>query len=299
MPVDAQVISLKDLEFLTALARRKHFARAAEDCGVSQPAFSMRIRRIEESLGLEIVKRGNRFQGFTAEGQSLLRHAYKIVDDLKVMEQDILSAKGQISGAVTVGVIPTAVVYAAQAIKQLQSAHPGIRITLQTATALAIQQGVDSGEFEAGFTYGEGLSHDLLRVDELYQESYVLLAPSAFVPHASNRITWSDAAELPLCLLEQDMQNRRIIDKMFADLGLVPEVMTTSSGFLASIVLASEGMTATIIPDRLVTLFDKVSGIVALRLVEPELAKPVCLISRRRELSLPAVDALRSVCSLS
>ena len=46
------MIELKDLMLLTALARHKHFAKAAADCGMSQPAFSMRIRNLEERLGL-------------------------------------------------------------------------------------------------------------------------------------------------------------------------------------------------------------------------------------------------------
>ncbi len=290
------MIDLRDLEFLTALARRKHFARAAEDCGVSQPAFSMRIRKIEESLGIAVVRRGNRFEGFTTEGEALLRHAHKIMDDLKIMEQDIRSAQGDISGALSVGVIPTAVNFAAKAAKRLHEQHPGIKVTLQTASSLAIQQGLENGRFEAGFTYGEGLVRDLLRVDLLYHENYLLLAPKHLVGDRRETITWTEAAGLPLCLLEPEMQNRRIIDKVFSGLGMVPEVITQTSGFLPSIVLASEGVSAAIVPDQIVGIFKELDGVVALSLVEPELEKPVCLVSRARDLSLPAVDALRDAC---
>ena len=62
------MISLRDLEFLSALARHRHFARAAEECGVSQPAFSMRIRKMEERLGTSVVTRGNRFSRFHPGG---------------------------------------------------------------------------------------------------------------------------------------------------------------------------------------------------------------------------------------
>ena len=68
------MLDLRDLECLSALARHKHFARAAEDCGMSQPAFSMRIRNLEERLETQIVRRGNRFQGLTAEGELVLAH---------------------------------------------------------------------------------------------------------------------------------------------------------------------------------------------------------------------------------
>ncbi|MEM6303097.1 MAG: LysR family transcriptional regulator [Pseudomonadota bacterium] len=291
------MLSLKDLEFLTALARRKHFARAAEDCGVSQPAFSMRLRKIEEGLRVPVVKRGNRFEGFTPEGEVLLRHAHKIMDNLKSMEQDLRSTSGEITGNLSVGVIPTGVIFAAQAVKKLQQQHPGIKVSLQTATSLVVQQGVDNGQFDAGFTYGDGVSGALMRIEDVYHERYLLLAPKALLTGKKRSITWADAAELPLCLLEPKMQNRRIIDKVFSDAGLVPRVITESSGFLASIVLAAEGMAATIVPEGLAGIFRQINGIEARKMVEPELAMPVCLISRARDLGLPAVDALRSVCA--
>ncbi|MEL7090536.1 MAG: LysR family transcriptional regulator [Pseudomonadota bacterium] len=284
------------MEFLTALARRKHFARAAEDCGVSQPAFSMRLRKIEEGLGVALVKRGNRFQGFTSEGEAMLRHAHKIMDDLKIMEQDIRSATGEITGSLSVGIIPTAVIYAARAINRLRVRHPGITARLHTASSLAVQQGVDSGQFDAGFTYGEGLTTHLHQIDPVYDERYLLLVPDQMRPDANDTITWEQAAELPLCLLEPTMQNRRIIDKVFRDQGLAPQIIAASSGFLASVVLAGEGAAATIVPEHMVDLFGPMSGVQALKLVEPALDMQVCLFTRSRDLTLPTVDALRRVC---
>lgn len=294
-----RVISLRDLEFLTALSRRKHFARAAEECGVSQPAFSMRIRKLEDRLGFAIVKRGNRFQGFTTEGQTLLRHALSIQDGLKAMEQEIRSARGEIVGDLAIGVIPTAAIRAARLVKTLQTRHPGIRVRLETASSLAIQQGIDSGQFEAGITYGEGVARDLLRLEPLYGESYYLLAPVGLAPRPTGEATWAEAAALPLCLLDPRMQNRKIIDGMFRDLGLVPRIMTEATGFLPAIVLAEEGLAATIVPGDLAESLARGPGTVALRLTEPTLEKPVCLLSRARDAGLPTVDALRDVCGIS
>ena len=53
------------LEFLLALAREKHFGRAAESCGVTQPTLSAGVKQIEEQMGVLLVRRGSRFQGFT------------------------------------------------------------------------------------------------------------------------------------------------------------------------------------------------------------------------------------------
>lgn len=69
------MFEIRDLQLLSALARHRHFAKAAEECGISQPAFSMRIRNLEDRLGVSIVRRANRFQGLTEEGEMIVRRA--------------------------------------------------------------------------------------------------------------------------------------------------------------------------------------------------------------------------------
>lgn len=289
------MLDLKDLQCLTALARHRHFARAANECGVSQPAFSMRIRKIEERLGTPIVKRGNRFQGFTHEGEVVVRHARRITDDVKQLENEVRSARGEVSGALTLGVIPTAAGYASLLTIELGRKHPDIRVRCETATSLAVQQGIEEGRFDAGITYTEGASPDLMRVDALYDEGYALLIPDALAPRSAGEITWSEAAELPLCLLEPAMQNRRIIDQTFAQIGETPQVVAETSGFIQAIVMATEGHAASVVPTVLVGSFGGLSGTVALPLVDPVVEKSVCLVTPHRNPGLPAVEAMRNV----
>ena len=67
------------LEFFIALAREKHFGRAAELCGVTQPTLSAGIKQLEGQLGVMLVMRGSRFQGLTPEGVQVLRWARRAV----------------------------------------------------------------------------------------------------------------------------------------------------------------------------------------------------------------------------
>jgi DNA-binding transcriptional LysR family regulator len=78
---------LDKLEFLLALAREKHFGRAAETCGVTQPTLSAGIRQLEESFGVLLVNRGSRFQNFTPEGERALDWARRIVGDARAMHE--------------------------------------------------------------------------------------------------------------------------------------------------------------------------------------------------------------------
>ncbi|MEM8742254.1 MAG: LysR family transcriptional regulator, partial [Pseudomonadota bacterium] len=73
-------MDIRQLQYLVALGRARHFTRAAAACNVTQPTLSGRIRQLEQELGVPIVKRGQRFQGFTEEGERVLIWANRIVE---------------------------------------------------------------------------------------------------------------------------------------------------------------------------------------------------------------------------
>jgi DNA-binding transcriptional LysR family regulator len=95
------------LELLLALAKERHFGRAAEACGVTQPTMSTSLKQLEEALGVMLVKRGSRFQGFTPEGERTLDWARRIVGDARAMRQEINGLKDKLSGEIRIAAIPT------------------------------------------------------------------------------------------------------------------------------------------------------------------------------------------------
>ena len=287
------MLDLKDLDCLIALTRQRHFARAAQQCGMSQPAFSMRIRNLEERLDTQIVKRGNRFQGLTAEGELVVAHARSIVDQVRALEEQVSAARGDVVGALSLGVIPTASPYAAIVARSLKDRYPGIRMRIDTATSLGVQQGVDDGRFDAGITYAEGAQTDLLRVEPLYGEQYLLLVPEDLAGDMGEDISWADAASLPLVLLEPEMQNRRILDEVFDQVGASPSVVAETNGFMAAVVMAGEGMAATVVPRVLAENLGSWERIRVARLTEPVMEKTVALVTPVRARGIPVVEALR------
>ncbi len=291
------MIELRDMHMLLALARHQHFAKAAEACQISQPAFSMRLRTLEDKLGLAIVRRGNRFLGFTEQGEIIVRRARGILDDVKALEQEVNSADGRISGGLTIGVVPTALAHAAKLCSLLYQTHPGVLARIESTTSLLIQQGLDAGVLDAGITYDDSVSPTLLNVEHLYDESYVLLAPAAMVSPGEESITWRAAADLPMSLLEPRMQNRRILDRMFDEVGAHPPVVVETNGFVTSLVMARDGLAATIVPAVLTSALGDLGGTVVLPLVEPKLTRSICLVTPMRTPGVPAVEALRQVAS--
>ena len=139
----------------------------------------------------------------------------------------------------------------------------------------------------------------LVTITDLYEESYVLLAPETMVAQMGDSISWQDAADLPLSLLEPGMQNRRILDRIFAGLELKPEVMSESSGFMSAIIMAREGAVATILPRALADALGPIGGTRALGLVSAgemeSQARPICLACLQRDPELTTVASLRRV----
>lgn len=289
------MIELKDLQLLTALARHQHFARAAEACHMSQPAFSMRIRSLEDKLGLSIVRRGNRFQGLTAEGQMIVERARGILDDAKALDQEIAAARGEVTGTLVIGVVPTATSYAAQLVDRMHQAHPRVFVRLEVTTSLSIQQRLYDGTLDVGVTYSDSVGRDDMSVTDLYDEAYVVFASEQMLSGHQTQMSWRNAAQLPLSLLEPQMQNRRILDRIFADLDLRPEIVSESSGFMASLVMARAGSVATILPQALVEALGPLQGTRTLRLVDPEPSWPICLASVERQPELTTIRALKAV----
>ncbi|MFY0690344.1 MAG: LysR family transcriptional regulator [Paracoccaceae bacterium] len=289
------MIDLRDMQLLVALARHRHFARAAAECGISQPAFSMRIRKLEAEMDVSIVKRGNRFQGFTDEGETVLRWARKMLDEAKTMYQEVQSAKGNVTGTLTVGVVPTALGFAARIPAQLSAEYPGILMRIKSATSLQILQAIEEGAMDAGITYGDAVVSDVLGVMPLYSERYVLVAPAKLAPRRDGTATWKEAARLPLSLLDPDMQNRRILDLLFTEIGEHPKIISETNALSSSLIQVNDGFAATIIPEVLVDAMGDISDAVVLPLEEPELVKEICLVYAARQPGLPVVDALQSV----
>ncbi|MEO0622685.1 MAG: LysR family transcriptional regulator [Pseudomonadota bacterium] len=286
---------LRDMQLLAALARHGHFARAAEECGISQPAFSARIRNLELQIGAPVVRRGNRFQGFTREGEIVLRWARRMLADADGMAQEIAEAKGHLSGRLAIGAVPTAISFAARAPVRLHEHHPGLTVQLFSMSSSEIRQGLEAFSLDAGLTYLDTELPAGAKAEALYPERYVLLCPEALAPRTKGQITWAEAAALPLCLLTRNMRNRRILDEAFAAAGAVPEPVMEANAFTAALIQVALGLAATIAPETLANSLPHAAGGIRLMLADPVVEKPIGLVIADRDPVPPALRALAEV----
>lgn len=279
------------MEILTALQRHRHFARAAEECGISQPAFSARISNLEAFFGVAIVNRGNRFQGFTDEGEIALKWAHRLLQDADGLRQEISATQGSVSGRLVIGVIPTALSFAAQVPALIRENHPDLLIEIRAASSDEIRRDLGNYSIGAGISYVDDDMEKGLRVATLYQEDYHLVA-SAGIVDPGETITWKQAAKLPLCLLSRSMQNRRIIETIFSDLGVEPNTVMETNSLTVALVQLQGSNAATIIPSQLTEQVPLSKSLRVLKLIEPSIHRTVGLLMPERVPEPPALKVL-------
>ncbi len=282
---------LRDLQMLVSLSRTRNFSRSAMDCNISQPAFSTRIRKLEERLKLPLVRRGNSFQGFTTEGEVVLKWARKLLADEEGMRQEIAFLKNDLNGTLSLGVIPTAMPFAARVSAKLREKHPNLSIEIYSESTQKIVRKINDFSLDAGILYFE--NGDPETTVKLYEERYVFIAPKSLTVSEEKQITWAEAAQVPLCLLTQNMKNRQLIERHFLDLELSPNIVTEASDFTAVLAQVARGNAATIAPVSVAETFLDLKFTSQLDLIDPVMTHSVGLSIKDQSPVLPMIDALR------
>ena len=279
------------LELLLALSRERHFGRAAESCGVSQPTLSASLKSLEEQLGVLIVERGSRFIGFTLEGERILDWARRIVGDARTMRQEIDALKLGLSGHLRLGVIPTALPFVPNLTLRFKAKHSGVGLSISALSSDSILSKLDDIELDIGISYIDTEPLQRFQTVQLYEERYALLVSPDNPLAKRTTMTWAEAATLPLCLLTKDMQNRRIIDRHLAEQGRETEPSIESNSMMMLQVHVRAGEWATIAALGAGQQFDPPMQLKAIPLTEPTVTHQIGLILKSREPHLPTVSA--------
>ena len=289
-------MDIRQLQYLVALAREKHFTRAAHACNVTQPTLSGRIRQLELELGVPIVERGQRYQGLTQEGERVLKWAQLILNNWASMHQELAhlaTSDFGLTGRLALGGIPSALPMIPYLTRDVRRLHPHIDFTIMSLSSEEILRGLDDYSIDAGITYLDNEPINGLLATPLYIERYCLFIPDGHPLAERQSITWREAAELPLGLLTSNMQNRRIIDRAFRSVNCrpVPALETNSVINLYSNVRLM-GL-ASVMPHYILSILGNEPGLKAIPLKEPELAHSVGLVIQDRDPIAPLVRAFR------
>jgi DNA-binding transcriptional LysR family regulator len=221
----------RQLEYFVALARERHFARAADACYVSQPALSEAIRKLERELDVPLVRRGRSFQGLTPEGERLVPWARRILADHDALKHEVTALKAGLAGQLRLGLIPAASTTVALLSESFCAVHPLARVQIDGGLpSLEIVQRLKRFELDAGIIYLSEQDTAELMVISLYRERMVLVASNDLLPAHVEELSWQEVTGLPLCLLKPTLRGRQSVDRALAAQGLctTPQIETDS-----------------------------------------------------------------------
>ena len=193
---------LDKLEYFIALAKERHFGRAAETLGVTQPTLSAAIKQLEDQLGVMLVLRGSRFQGLTPEGEQVLAWARRIAGDARSMREEMRAARHGLSGRIRIAAIPTALAMVARLTTPFREKHPGVTFSVLSRTSIEVLSLLGNFDIDAGITYLDYEPLGRVTSVPLYSERYQLIIAAGSPLAERKTVRWADLAQLPLCLLD-------------------------------------------------------------------------------------------------
>ena len=269
---------LRQLEYFVAVARERHFARAAESCYVSQPALSTSIAKLERELSVTLIHRGQNFEGLTPEGERLVVWAKRVLAEHDALKAEAAAMRSGISATLRLGTGPTVSTTAALPVAAFCALHPlaGIKVCSRLSSTELLRQ-LRNFELDAAIAHFGPDDQSGLEVVPLYEEQYVLLVSGEQLVPTVKTITWAEAAQLPLALLTPDMRFRQFIDKAFASSGAAaaPQVETDSVASLYAHV--ATGAWASVVPHTWLRAMPVTGAARAIRLVEPDTSAQISM----------------------
>ena len=280
------------LEFFIALARARHFGRAAEELGITQPTLSAAIKQLEDQLGVMLVQRGSRFQGLTPEGERVLEWARRIAGDARTMREEMKAARYGLSGHVRIAAIPTALAMTPRLTTPFREKHPGVTFSILSRTSIEVLSLLGNFEIDAGITYLDNEPLGQVTSVPLYSERYQLITAAGNEFADRPTVSWAEVATIPLCLLTPDMQNRRIINQHLEEAGTAARPTLESNSMIVLFSHIRTGKWSSIMPLNLAETFGFSEPIRAIPIVEPDARHLVGLVAARREPHTPLVAAL-------
>ena len=170
--------------------------------------------------------------------------------------------------------------------------HPKVRFTIYSRTSSEILTLMGNLEIDAGFTYLDNEPLGRVTAVPLYQERYRLLVAADAPLGDRSSVSWAEVAQVPLCLLTPDMQNRRIIEQLLRETGTNPHITLESDSMILLYSHVKTGRWASVMPARLASTLGLTDVLRSIPIVEPEATHTIGLVAPAREPMTPLTAAL-------
>jgi len=213
-------ITLKQLQSFVAVATAKSFAEACVQLHISQPALSISIRNLEETVGGKLFARTTRSVSLSPEGEEFYPVAKRLLADWENSLIDVNNLFALRRGKLDIAVMPTFASSLLPAIlAQYHAQYPDINITVHDVIAESVVSMVRSGRVELGITFDPGDLQEL-SFTPLFRDKFVAVLPKGHPLLTLTTIKWRNLAELTYIALQRPSSIRQLIDETLESHGL-------------------------------------------------------------------------------
>ena len=196
-------MTLQQLEYIIAVYRHKHFAKAAEYCNVTQPTLSSMIQKLEDELGVKIFDRKKQPITTTEIGKLVIDNAWNVLRRAKRLKEAVEEEKHSLTGTFKIGIIPTIAPYLIpRFFPQLMSKYPNMDVRISEMKTEEIKTALKRGDLDAGIL---ALLEDMeeFSCDHLFYEQFFTYIAENDELHQHSSIKTSDLADEYLWLLDE------------------------------------------------------------------------------------------------
>lgn len=275
-------MDIKQLKFLIALEQTRHFGQAAARCHITQPTLSMRLRNLEDELGLELVTRGQRFEGFTQAGERVLAWARTLLAAHDGLFAEAAACRGQLVGSLRLGLVPLSGFNSIRYIQGLSQTFPELKFSLSSMSSDKIIEALGTNQLDLGVCYLDHVNPNYLEVFELGETRVGLLYDTRHFQFEGTEMSWEDAAQLPLGMISNGMHYRKSIDLSFRSRGLDPQPILESDSTYQLFQAIHEGFCCAIMPlDS--GMENPIENLAFINLPDASVLAPLGLVMRKTE----------------
>lgn len=283
------MVTLRQLKYLSALARHGHFGRAAEDCAVTQPALSMQIRDLEKILGVALVERRPGDVTLTDAGREISRRGEELLAKSRDLMDFARHRARPLTGRMQLGLIPSLAPYALPKIlPSLQAKYPELRLELRETQTRQLLDDVKSGTLDAALLALPVQDSDIEAL-HLFDDKFLLALPADDPREETMRVAAEDIDQSRLILLEDGhcLRDQALAFCATAQRGrgngaAVNGRMTFGASSLATVMqMVANGYGITLIPQIAADVELRDDRVKFLRFSEPQPGRSIGLVYRR------------------
>ena len=177
-------MTLTELRYIVAVARERHFGRAAEACFVSQPTLSVAIKKLEEELDVKLFERGTAEVSVTPLGEAIVRQAQSVLEQAAAIKEIAKRGQDPLTGPLRLGIIYTVGPYLLpELVKHVIALTPQMPLMLQENFTAKLLEMLRTGELDCAIM-AEPFPDTGLAVAPLYDEPFMVAVPSAQIGRA-------------------------------------------------------------------------------------------------------------------